>query len=146
MDIKQTTYLAKLAEISALLLLLCWMQNFLIFMSTEIKQLKLETCESPSLTLSMGQNYSYRCQISGCYILNSPFSRNLIGMAFGYLPGTLLVYILLKYFSRRTALGIIFIGIALSLVPHCLYETDIFQSTVFVASIMFITSTTKLSL
>ena len=136
--------ISKVAEISLLFFLSCWLDNFVYYISTELKHLKLKTCADPSLQLSIRRDKAYHCQESDCYIRNKPISWNLLGIAFGYIPGTFLALILLKYWSRRTAIGLSLTAIAFSLVPYYLCLNSILQSTVFAANIVFITSALKI--
>ena len=143
-DVSQRKYITKVVEISSLLFLSCCLHNFVLYISTEMRQVKLNTCRNPQLNSNTGLKNPYRCQVSGCYILKNPISWNLIGIAVGYLPGTLVVFLLLKYFTRRTALALAFMGIAFSLVPHYLCLSVLLQPPVFAVNTMFVTTAIKI--
>ena len=144
-DLFERKYVVKIAEISSLSLLACCLINFVLYISTQLEQLKLERCQDPQMKVNESLSTHYRCDTSDeCYITNSPVSWDLLGIAFGYIPGTLLVYLLLRYFSRGTALMITFISLAVSLVPHYFCLDNISQSTVLALNIAFAISSMKI--
>ena len=85
-----------------------------------------------------------QCRVSGCYISNKPVSWNLVGVATGYIPGALFVYIFLRYFARRTAIMTTLIGVTMALVPHYLCLNAGSKSVIFLTTTMFVTSSLKI--